>query len=67
MKKKTPSRRQVAAALSQEIRMYRVSYEEADGVVRDEGALSTIACLLEPRLMVRNAPAALFAPPLSKP
>jgi hypothetical protein len=35
--------KEVIAEIRKEIRMYKASYREADGVVRDRGALRTIA------------------------
>lgn len=41
----TPSRRTIVLELEGEIKMYKESYREVDGTVRDKAVLRTIACL----------------------
>jgi hypothetical protein len=49
---KKPTKTEVLTTLAGEISMYRRSYKEADGKVRDKGALWTIACLREAKQIV---------------
>jgi hypothetical protein len=50
------SKRVILRELNNEIRSYRSSYAEQDGVIRDRDALKTIAALEEATAMVRRCP-----------
>ncbi len=49
-----PAKREVVQQLRDDIEMYRVSYREADGIIRDRDALHAIRCLEVALLVVRE-------------